>query len=585
VLLAGLAAVLLAGCAWSVWQRPPSGEGGADLGLSAAVIASVLGLCWAAWVLRRQFAATRAAQDRAVRQQARCGQLEQVLHASETRFQFLTDGMSEYAFFALDPAGKVLTWNEAAEKLHGFRGEEVVGRPFSCLYPPEDVTAGRPDMELKQAATRGRFEDRAWRVRKDGTRFWTHVAITAVRTRERRLHSLLVMTRDISEVREAQEALRRSHVQYRNLTDNARDVVLTISPEGRITSLNPAFDKVTGWLRADWVGQPFTALVHPDDQPRARELLAQIFRGELPPILELHFLLLSREYVAVEFMATPQVQDGQVVGCLGMARDVSERKRTEETLRNTEAQLRQAQKMEAVGLLAGGIAHDFNNLLTVILGCSDLLLGTLAPGGEAGDLVQEIKAAGERAALLTRQLLAFSRKQVLVPRVLDLNALVHDLEKMLRRLIGEDIDLEAHLAAGPLPVRVDPGQLEQVLLNLAVNARDAMPKGGRLTVQTRRVDRPPDGGGPAGPCALLSVSDTGCGMDEAVKAHLFEPFFTTKEPGKGTGLGLATVYGIIEQSGGHIEVQSEVGRYTRFQIFLPLVVEAAPADGERGPPA
>ncbi len=271
-----------------------------------------------------------------------------------------------------------------------------------------------------------------------------------------------------------------------------------------------------------------------------------------------------------------------------------QRQRAEEALRRSEEQLRQAQKMEAVGRLAGGIAHDFNNILTAIAGYSELLLGRIGEAGQLRKDVEGIRKAAERAAALTRQLLAFSRRQVLQPKVLDLNAVVAGMAPMLRRLIGENIELITVTAERPGLVKADPGLLEQVILNLAVNARDAMPQGGTLRIETAHAD-PADADAPragadcAGPCVVLAVSDTGCGMDAEVRSHLFEPFFTTKEVGQGTGLGLSTVYGIVEQSGGRIRVTSEVGRGSTFRIYFPGVAEPdaapAPAEAPAGPAA
>ncbi len=259
--------------------------------------------------------------------------------------------------------------------------------------------------------------------------------------------------------------------------------------------------------------------------------------------------------------------DGTITGCLGIALDITERKRLE-------AQLRQLQKMEAVSRLTSGIAHDFNNLLTVILGQSDVLSSSLLTNEELRQGLEVIKAVGERAATLTRQLMAFSRRQLQSPRRLNLNTVVADLEKMLARLLGENIQLVVLPDAALRPVRADPGQMEQVLLNLAVNARDAMPHGGKLTIATGNIDLDENYTRLhpevlPGSYSMVAVSDTGCGMPEEVRAHLFEPFFTTKEKGKGTGLGLATVYGIIKQSGGHIAVSSEPERGTTFTIYLP----------------
>jgi nitrogen-specific signal transduction histidine kinase/ActR/RegA family two-component response regulator len=263
-----------------------------------------------------------------------------------------------------------------------------------------------------------------------------------------------------------------------------------------------------------------------------------------------------------------------------LRREIAERERTEEGLRASEARLRQAQKMEAVGQLAGGVAHDFNNLLTAILGYSLLALDHVPPDSRARRDIEEIQNAGERAADLTRQLLAFSRRQVLTPRPLDLNAVVQNMEGLLRRLIHEDVELVTVCAPNLEIVRADQGQVEQILMNLAVNARDAMPRGGTLTIETKNRELDERYAREhvtlrAGSYVLLEVRDTGEGMNEETKSRMFEPFFTTKEQGKGTGLGLSTVYGIVQQSGGHIEVQSEVGRGTTFQIYLPAVAELA----------
>src|SRR5437879_3313909 len=383
----------------------------------------------------------------------------------------------------------------------------------------------------------------------------------------------LDLRRARAEQARAEEARRQSEERYRTLVEGVRDIIFALSPEGTITSLNPAFETITGWRREEWVGQPFERLVHPEDLPLALELLGRVVRGELRPASQFRVRTAKGDYRVGEFSATPQLHDGRLVGILGIGRDVTERVQLEQ-------QLRQAQKMEAVGRLAGGIAHDFNNILTAITGYADLLLEDLGAADPRRQDADEIHKAADRAAGLTRQLLAFSRQQVLQPTVLEVNKLVSDLEKMLRRLLGEDVTLTSQLAPTTGRVKVDPGQLEQVIMNLAVNARDAMPNGGKLTLETSNVDLDESYAGDhyparAGPFVMLAVSDTGIGMSEETQVHMFEPFFTTKEKGKGTGLGLATVYGIIKQSGGFIWVYSEVGHGTTFKLYLPRVQELA----------
>ena len=387
---------------------------------------------------------------------------------------------------------------------------------------------------------------------------------------------------DITEHKRTEEELRESEARYRCLVENARDAIFTIASDGSVGSLNPAFETITGWSRADWLSKPFGPIIHPEDLPLAMEVFRRVFlQGETPPLFELRLLSKSGNYVVGEFTITPQRQNDKVVSALGIARDITERKRTEQALRLTEEQLLQAQKMEAVGKLAGGVAHDFNNLLTIITGYSQLLLRNLGPSDPLRAEIEEIKKAGERAGSLTQQLLAFSRRQVLLPKVLDLNAVVGSMGGMLQRLLREDIHLVAALDHTLGPVRADPGQLEQVIMNLVVNARDAMPQGGKLTIETTNVEiKDMYHHGQVvvpGRYAMLAVSDNGCGMDAMTKSHLFEPFFTTKGLGMGTGLGLSTVYGIIRQSGGYVFAYSELGQGSTFKVYVPRVEDAIEA--------
>ena len=372
-----------------------------------------------------------------------------------------------------------------------------------------------------------------------------------------------------------------------NLIEASPLAIVTFDPEGVVTMWNPAAERIFGWSENEALGAalPF---VPAEMQAEFLALRRRALLGEAFTEPELHRRRADGSPIVVSASISPlRRTDGTIYGIMSILMDVTERKAAEETrerLTIVEEQLRQSQKMEAVGRLAGGVAHDFNNLLTAISGYSDLLLHRLPDDSTLRRDVEEIRKAGDRAAVLTRQLLAFSRHQVLQPMVLDMNSMVTNMGQMLRRLIGEEIDLATDLDPSLARVKADPGQIEQVLVNLAVNARDAMPDGGRITIATANAKLSPAyaAANPEvrpGPYVLLSVADTGHGMSDETQAHLFEPFFTAKERGKGTGLGLATVYGIVQQSGGHIRVNSAAERGSTFLIYLPWV--EASEDGAR----
>jgi two-component system cell cycle sensor histidine kinase/response regulator CckA len=369
------------------------------------------------------------------------------------------------------------------------------------------------------------------------------------------------------ERKRAAEALQLSEQRYRDIVENAHDFIYSHDLKGNYTSINNAGEQITGYTREETLTMNFVQTVAPDFVERAREMMAGKLAGEKGTACDLEIIAKDGRRIALEINTKLVFRDGAPVGIQGTARDVTERKELEE-------QLRQSQKMEAIGRLAGGIAHDFNNLLTAITGYSELSMKRLGKEDPLLGNLQEIKKAGDRAASLTRQLLAFSRKQVLQPKVLDLNLVVSDLERMLTRLIGEDIELCTVLEPKLASIKVDPGQIQQIIMNLAVNARDAMPQGGKLTIETKNVLLDDEYARKhlavtPGPFVMLAVSDSGSGIDPHTQSRIFEPFFTTKEVGKGTGLGLSTVYGIVKQSGGNIWVYSEVGRGTTFTIYLP----------------
>jgi PAS domain S-box-containing protein len=389
-----------------------------------------------------------------------------------------------------------------------------------------------------------------------------------------------------SRLKSAYDALRHSEERFRSVVGTAHDGILLLDEAGRIVFWNAAAEAIFGFTAAEATGHPLSLVVPGESRERHGERLARMKEsaGSISAgrVMQVDGRRNDGSPVPLE-LSLAAWSAGNETFCTVVARDLRQRREAEEALRASEEQLRQAMKMEAVGRLAGGIAHDFNNLLTVINGYSEMLLRRMEPGADHYRELEEVRRAGTRAASLTQQLLAFSRRQVVEKQPLDLNQVVRGMADMLHRLIGEDILLEVALSDSPLVVMADQGQVEQVVANLAVNARDAMPDGGALNIRTAAITPDPSfflrhSGVMPVPYAVLSVADTGSGMDDRTKEHLFEPFFTTKPIGKGTGLGLSTVYGIVTQGGGHIEVDSEPGRGTVFNLYLPIVPSGVPVD-------
>ena len=511
------------------------------------------------------------AQDVTARKRA-----SEALGLSEMRYRRLFEAAFD-GILIVDPVTRrVFDANPFLVGLIGYSRDELIGKELWELGMFQDIESNREAFHTLQRDGNIRYDDLPLRT-KDGRQIAVEFVSSAYEVGDTRVIQCNI--RDITERKRAEGELR---LRDRAIRAATQGILITDAslPDNPIVYASPGFERLTGYESRDALGRNCRFLQCPDTDPEAVARLRRAIRLGEPCTVELFNGRKDGTTFWNELSISP-VHDaaGTLTHFVGVQSDVTAR-------RNLEEQFRQAQKLEAVGQLAGGIAHDFNNLLTVINGYSELLLLDLKPGNPARELVDEIHKAGERSAGLTRQLLAFSRQQVLALQILDLNAVVTDTEKMLRRLIGEDIRVAAALTPDLGWVRADPGQIEQVLMNLAVNARDAMPRGGRLTIETRNIDLDEaymhtHADATIGPHILLSVADSGTGMPPDVAARIFEPFFTTKGVCKGTGLGLATVYGIVKQSGGHVAVYSEVGVGTTFKVYLPRVEEPpAPTKGK-----
>lgn len=502
---------------------------------------------------------------------------ERALRESEAAYRVVVETTRD-GLLTVDESGTILFANPAAEALFGYEAPELVGENLTSLMPQR--YRDRHSAALSRYAVSGEKSSSGEEMRfpglhKSGQEIPLEISFGEWAKGGQRL--LTGTLRDVRERRQAEEALREREERIRLLLDSTAEAIYGIDTEGGCTFANLACARILGYDDASHLlGKQMHSLMHHTradggHYPVAEcHINAAISRGEGTHVADEVYWRADGSSFPVEYWSYPMRREGEVVGAVVTFWDISERRALEE-------QLRQAQKMEAIGNLAGGIAHDFNNMLAVINGYTDLMLKTMPANHPQRGFLSEVSKAGDRAAGLTRQLLAFSRKQILEPRVLDLNAAVLQLDRMLRRLIGEHIELVSLTTPDLGQVQVDASQIEQVLLNLVINARDAMPRGGRIAVQTANVTL--DAGIsrriteelPPGEYVQVSVSDTGCGIKPELLERIFEPFFTTKEPGKGTGLGLATAFGIVKQSGGAIFAESQEGVGSTFTVYLPRV--------------
>jgi PAS domain S-box-containing protein len=514
-----------------------------------------------------------------IHQQLQIQRIRRQLAEREELFRLISENAADM-IAVVDLQGRRIYNSISYERVLGYSAQELKQSfAFEQIHPDDRGTVRKAEEEARLTGSgktveyRFRHKDGGWRVLES--------TASVIRARKGESEKLVIVTRDITERKRAVEASLLSEASFRSVVEDAPYGIYRASTDGSLLRVNPALQRMLGYATAgELLNVRLDAAVfrNPVDFQRLVELLAD--NGEFKDV-EFEWHRKDGTPLTVRCsgrrLGGGEISDGFEV----FAEDVTDR-------RILERQLRMAAKMEAVGRLSGGIAHDFNNLLGVIIGYSQVLKRKLGQDSPLTEYAEEVEKAGQRAVSLTRQLLAFSRQQILIPAVLDLNTLVSDMEKMLPRLIGEDIVLRIRLAPDLGRVKADHGQIEQVVMNLAVNARDAMPDGGNLTVETANVELDEayarqHAGAKPGHYVMLAVADSGIGMNAETIARIFEPFFTTKEVGKGTGLGLATVYGVVKQSGGYIWVDSEVGKGASFQIFLPRVDEQIAATVENPP--
>ena len=486
------------------------------------------------------------------------------LQRNEERFRSLLENALDI-IMVFDANGTITYSSPSVERVLGYRPEDLQGANVISLVHGEDATRINQTLDVFKAGRALRAECRV--LHKDGG--WRVIeAIGRSLLDDPIVSGVVINARDISERKHAEERVRETNGRLEALIEASPLAIFVIDLDGRVQAWNHAAESMFGWTEAEVLGRELPTVL-PQSHTEFRERLERARAGTKAGPVESRYLRKDGAAIDVNIWTSfLRDEGGQVTGVVGLVADITERRRLEE-------QFRQAQKMEALGRLAGGVAHDFNNLLTVITGYSQLAVNRLPAGSPIASDLHEVLQASERAASLTRQLLTLSRRQAGELVLLDLNVLVADMERMLHRVIGEDVQLHTRMGSSLAQVRADRGQLELVLLNLAVNARDAMPDGGQLTIETANV-RLGDGGEQAnrllelsGPCVMLAVSDTGVGMSPQTRARIFEPFFTTKEPDKGTGLGLSTSYGIVRQHGGDIWVDTEPGAGTTFKVYIP----------------
>ena len=512
---------------------------------------------------------------------ARNGTQQRGVFDSERRFRLLVEGIVDYAICMLDPNGIVTNWNAGAKRIKGYEAAEVIGRHFGMFYLPEDREAGMPARSLAAARENGKFEAEGWLLRKDGTKFLASDVIDAI-YEDGQLVGFAKITRDITERNKAADALKESERHFRLLVNGVTDYALyMLDPNGIVTNWNAGGLRIKGYSPEEIIGQHFSRFYSPADQAAgrpARALQLAVENGRYEE--EGWRVRKDGTFFWASVVIDPiRDDDNKLLGFAKITRDISERREAQLNLEKIQRQLAESQKLDALGQLTGGVAHDFNNLLMVITGHVHMLKKIAGNDAKSLRAIQAIETATQRGASLTRQLLTFARRQSVNPQPIDLRDSIHSVREVLDTGLGSAVQLRIDLDDGIWPIMVDPAELETALVNLIINARDAMPDGGSVSVRASNVHI--DNGTRKGDHVAIEVKDTGVGIPPDIMGKVFDPFFTTKPIGKGTGLGLSQVHGFVHQAGGTVAVASELGKGTTFTVCLPRgQLGIAPAEAE-----
>ena len=512
--------------------------------------------------------------------------------AEDGRFRLLVESIFDYAIYMLDPNGIVISWNPGAQRFKGYSADEIIGQHFSRFYSEEDRKTGLPARALVIAARDGKFEAEGWRIRKDGTRFWAYVVIDPMRSPSGEIIGFAKITRDLTERKAAEEKLRLSEEQFRLLVQGVTDyAIYMLGLDGRVTNWNLGAERIKGYLRHEIVGEHFSRF-YTDEERATNEPQKALETVQRDGRFEKEGWRVRKDgthfwaHVVIDAIRNDK---GEIVSYAKITRDITERKLAQEKLEKKRETSVQSQKMEAIGQLTGGIAHDFNNLLTAVLGSLELLRKRLPDDPKGIALLENAVQGAQRGTTLTKRMLAFARNQKLEQEIIDVPQLVRGMTDLLQRSVGATIRIETHFPLGLKPVLADANELEMALLNLTVNARDAMTTDGEIIVAARQeiVAAGLSSNLKPGAYICISVTDTGEGMDAQTMRRAVEPFFTTKGLGKGTGLGLSMVHGFAEQSGGCFILRSRKGKGTTAELWLPVANTPAetlgPDDPQKAP--